>query len=173
LQVRALSAHMPVIVPALGYNPRQLKRLVNGLNLLSGLLDSGGVHVEFDKVLAWWMLTRLFGDLAAEVMAGPDGLAALREAVQRLMDAYPDTPVWRLGQDQLAAQSVPESLYPCIQRRHLAETAMALDLTVRQYKCLSMLGDAVALPGNCDPAPFDKGLDSMGPSPHNGNIMLP
>jgi hypothetical protein len=146
VQVRALSTCLPVIVPALGCNPRQFKRLVNGLNLLCGLLDDAGVHVEFDKVLSWWMITRLFGDLVAEVMAGPDRLAAFRESVQRLMDAYPDTPVWRLDPDQLAAQSVPESLYPCFQRKHLAETAMALDLTDRQFQCLSMLGDAVALP---------------------------
>jgi gamma-glutamyl hercynylcysteine S-oxide synthase len=146
--VQALVAHLPVILPVLGHNPRQFKRLVNGLNLLCGLIGGAKVKIQFDKVLAWWMVTRLFGDFAADIQDSPDRLAALRDAIRRLTDKYPEIPVWQLNPDQLSAQSVPEALRPGLQRKHLAEIVMQLDLTGHQFQCLSTLSGSVDLPGN-------------------------
>jgi gamma-glutamyl hercynylcysteine S-oxide synthase len=147
IDVQALETHLPLIIPALGHNPRQFKRLVNGLNLLCGLLSGAKIKIEFDKVLAWWMVTCLFEDLSADIKDSPDRLAAIRETVRRLTDKYPETPVWQLSPDQLAEQSVPESLGPCLQRKHLAEIVMKLDLTDHQFRCLSTLSGSVVLPG--------------------------
>lgn len=144
--VQALAAQLPVIMPVLGYNPRQFKRLVNSLNLLGGLLAGVKVQIEFDKMLAWWMVTHLFEDIPADIKGSPERLAALREAVRRLMDKYPETPVCKLSPEQLAAQNVPEPLRPCLQRKHLAEMVMKLDLSDRQFRGLSTLSGTVGLP---------------------------
>ena len=145
---RTLSAHLSIILSALEYNPRRFKRLINGLNLLCGLLAEVKVQIGFDKVLAWWMVTRLFGDLSVDVKDGFQRLAALREASGLLAEKYPQIPAWQLSPEQFAALNIPESLYPCLQCEHLAEIVIELDLTDRQFRCLSALGGSVGLPGN-------------------------
>ena len=146
IDVEALVPHLPVIVPALGYNPRQFKRLINGLNLLCGLLDSANVEIGFQKALAWWMVTHLFSELAVDIEDSLEKLSALREAACRLRDKYPEIPVWKLSPEQLAEQGVSESIYPCLQQKHMAEVAMMLDLTDHQIRCLSILSGSVGLP---------------------------
>jgi hypothetical protein len=95
-------------------------------------------------------------------------LGGLREAACRLKAKYPDTPVWQLRTEQLSMQNVPESLYPCLQRKHLAEIVMVLDLTDHQFRWLRTLSRSVDLPGS-----GDYGVDSIGTSPHNRDIRLP
>ncbi|MEJ2660190.1 MAG: P-loop NTPase fold protein [Desulfobacteraceae bacterium] len=145
---QALTRHLPVIMPALEHNPRQFKRLINGLNLLCGLLNGSKPEIGFHKVLAWWMVTHLFGALGADLKDSPEQLALLREAACRLKDKYPETPVWQLSAEQLKTQNVSESLHPCLQRKYLAEIVMILDLTDHQFRCLSVLSGSVDLPGN-------------------------
>jgi len=167
-EVEALTPYLSMIMPALGHNPRQFKRLVNGLNLICGLLDGAKVKIGFRKVLAWWMVTHLFEDLAADIENSAAQLALLREAACRLKDQYPDMPVWQLATEQLTMQNVSESLHPCLQRKHLAEIVMALDLTEHQFRWLSTLSRSVDLPGN-----HIYGVDSEEPSPQNRDIRLP
>jgi hypothetical protein len=139
--------HLSVIMPALGHNPRQLKRLVNSLNLLCALLGSNGVAMEFEKALSWWMLTHVYKDMAGEIKDNPDRLAELRGMVSRLMDKFPEIPVWQLTSEQLEAESIPASLSTCLQQRHLSEIVMGLDLTAVQLRGLSALSGSVELPG--------------------------
>lgn len=94
------------------------------------------------------MVTRLFGDLSADIKVSPEQLAVLREAACRLRDKYPEIPVWQLSPEQLATQNIPESLYPCLQRKHMAEIVMMLELTDRQFRCSSTLSESIGLPGN-------------------------
>jgi hypothetical protein len=126
------------------------------------------VKIGFRKVLAWWMVTHLFEDLAADIENSAAQLALLREAACRLKDQYPDMPVWQLATEQLTMQNVSESLHPCLQRKHLAEIVMALDLTEHQFRWLSTLSRSVDLPGN-----HIYGVDSEEPSPQNRDIRLP
>jgi gamma-glutamyl hercynylcysteine S-oxide synthase len=144
---QVLGPHLSVIMPALGYNPRQLKRLVNSLNLLCALLGRRGVTMEFEKALSWWMLTHIYKDMAGEIKDNPDRLAELRGMVSRLMDKFPEIPVWQLNSEQFEAESIPASLSRCLQQRHLSEILMGLDLTATQLRGLSSLSGSVELPG--------------------------
>jgi KAP family P-loop domain len=143
---QVLGPHLSVIMPALGHNPRQLKRLVNSLNLLCALLGRTGAKIEFEKALCWWMLTHIYKDMAGDIQDNPDRLAELRGMVSRLMDKFPEIPVWQLSAEQLAAESIPASLSTCLQQRHLAEIVMGLDLTAAQFRGLQSLSGSVELP---------------------------
>jgi KAP family P-loop domain len=150
IHARMLDPYLPVIMPALGHNPRTLKRLVNSLNLLCDLVRRAGLEIEYEKVLFWWMVTCLFKDLAADLEDSPDRLAELREVVRRLKDKYPETPVWQLSQEQLDAENAPASLLPSLQRKYFSEIMMDLELTAPQIQCLRLLSGSVGLPGETD-----------------------
>jgi hypothetical protein len=71
----------------------------------------------------------------------------LRGMVSRLMDKFPEIPVWQLNSEQFEAESIPASLSRCLQQRHLSEILMGLDLTATQLRGLSSLSGSVELPG--------------------------
>ncbi len=144
--VQAVITHLPLIMPKLGHSPRRLKGFINSLNLLNGLLHSVNVQIGFNKVLAWAMIVYLFGDLAGDIKANPDRLFALREQIERLGNKFAETPVWKLSPERLHTENVPDFLQGYIQRRHLAEIVMGLDITPEELQCLRSLSGSVLSP---------------------------
>jgi hypothetical protein len=141
-----LKAHLPMIMPALGHSPRQLKRFINSVNLLNGLLQNMKVQIGFDTVLAWGVITYIFSDLAVDIKDNPEHLFALRQQIAKLSNKFGQIPVWQLNPDQLSAENVPDFLRPYLQQPHLPEIVMRVDITPEQLRCLQTLSSAVLSP---------------------------
>jgi iron(II)-dependent oxidoreductase len=139
-------AHLPMIMPVLGHNPRQLKRFINSVSLLNGLLQNMKVQIGFDTVLAWAVITYIFSDLAVDIKDNPDHLFALRQQIEKLSNKFGQMPVWQLNPEQLSTENVPDFLRPYLQQPHLPEIVMRVDITPEQLRCLQTLSSAVLSP---------------------------
>jgi iron(II)-dependent oxidoreductase len=143
---RELKAHLPMIMPALGHNPRQFKRFINSLNLLNALLGNMNVRLGFDKVLAWGVIAYVFRDLADDIEENPDLLFALRKQIEQLSKKFGQIPVWQLNREQLSAENVPEFMHSHLQNPNLAEIVMRVDITADQLCWLKTLSGSVFPP---------------------------
>ena len=143
---QVIKSYLPMIMPALEYNPRQLKRFLNSLNLLNGLVHTANIQIRFDKVLAWGLIFSFFRDFAADIKDKPEHLFELRNQIQQLSNKFGEMPVWQLNQQQLGSENVPEFLHAHLQHRHLSEIVMHLDITPEQLRCLHTLSHAVLSP---------------------------
>ena len=73
-----LTEYLPLILPAMGDNPRQVKRFVNNLNLRHGLMRTRGLSIAFDSVLHWGIIEHAFDDLERDLKEQPGNLFVIK-----------------------------------------------------------------------------------------------
>ncbi len=140
-----LAHQLPMFMPALDQNPRRLKRFINSLNLLNGLLESSDIKLGFSKVLNWGIIEYAFSDLAVDIKDNPDNLFTLQNQIKRLKPTAGKKPLWQLNDKQLLDYNVPQSLHKYIQQRHLVEVVQKFDIGPKEFDCLRSLSATLEL----------------------------
>jgi gamma-glutamyl hercynylcysteine S-oxide synthase len=139
----AINDLLPVLLPALGNNPRQLKRFFNEMNLLDGMVRNAGANIDLDQVLLWGVLSRCFTSLAFSLKDDPPMLDALQQQIALLVEKSGDAPIWQLTDEQLHEYGVPPAWHACLQTPHLADIVARMALSADQLAHLYRLAGAV------------------------------
>jgi formylglycine-generating enzyme required for sulfatase activity len=133
--------HLPVIMPVINHNPRQLKRFVNNVNLLEGLLHNSGIDVNFEHLLFWNMLDLVYPDLANQCVENPAGLELLQSHVTALLETNTGDQHWDLSPEAL--KGVPKSFHAFVQDKKLVDFLAGFSLSREQLNSLCTMSRIV------------------------------
>ena len=118
--------HLPVMMPVISHNPRQLKRFLNNVNLLEGLLRNSGIEVDFNHLLFWNMLDLVYPDLAKQCIENPASLELLQSHVKTLLETSAGDQRWDLSPEAL--KEVPKSFHDFVQDKKLVDLLASFSL---------------------------------------------
>ncbi|MCP4104863.1 MAG: SUMF1/EgtB/PvdO family nonheme iron enzyme [Desulfobacteraceae bacterium] len=121
-----ISPHLDLIMPAMENNPRQLKRFLNNVSLLGGLLKNRKIDMEFRHVLFWNIIDYTYPSLAKDIKDNPRNLDLFKEQVAAVESAIEDREHWEIPEQTL--NEVPQSFRPYIKIKPLADI-------IRQFDC--------------------------------------
>lgn len=121
-----ISPYLELMLPVMQHNPRQLKRFLNNVSLLTGLLENRGLATDFRHVLFWNIIDYTAPALARDIKDNPRNLSFLQEQIATVENALADQDRWEIPDDVL--QTVPRSFHPYIKNRALTEI-------IRQFDC--------------------------------------
>jgi len=134
-----LSSHLNLIMPALQNNPRQLKRFLNNLNLLDGLLKNSDIEIEFNHLLFWNIIDHSFPQLSNDIKENPEVLYTLQDHVRSLSEKLEEKDRWEIPQEEL--KSVPQSFHNYVQNKQLFDIITKIDIDRnRLQELLTMSG---------------------------------
>jgi len=134
-----LSSHLNLIMPALQNNPRQLKRFLNNLNLLDGLLKNSDIEIDFNDLLFWNIIDHSFPQLANDIKENPVVLNTLQEHVRSLAEKLDEKDLWEIPQEEL--KTVPQSFHNYVQNKQLFDIITKIDIDrSRLQQLLTMSG---------------------------------
>ncbi len=136
-----IEPHLPVIMAAIGHNPRQLKRFLNNVNLLEGLLRNSGVEVDFTHLLFWNVLDLVYPQLAKECVENPASLELLHSHVQTLLEKSADEQRWDLSAEML--KGIPQSFHGYVQDKKLVDLLARFTLPKQQLISLCTMSRIV------------------------------
>jgi formylglycine-generating enzyme required for sulfatase activity len=136
-----IKPHLPVIMPVISHNPRQLKRFLNNVNLLEGLLRNSGIDVDFKHLLFWNMLDLVYPDLAKQCIENPASLELLQSRVKTLLETNAGDQRWDLSPEALKA--VPKSFHHFIQDKKLVDLLASFSLPKKQLIRLCTMSQIV------------------------------
>jgi formylglycine-generating enzyme required for sulfatase activity len=136
-----ITPHLPVIMPVISHNPRQLKRFLNNVNLLEGLLRNSGVEVDFNHLLFWNMLDLVYPDLAKQCIENPASLELLQSHVQTLLETNAGDQRWDLSREAL--KGVPKSFHAYVQDKKLVDFLDSFNLPREQLISLCTMSQIV------------------------------
>ena len=139
-----LKAQLPLLMPALGHNPRRLKRFVNKLNLFYGLLQDSNVTIDIDNVVIWRIIEIVFSQFAGALKENPDHLALLQKHIQGLATTAPGSSMAELAASESEKKNVPSELQLYLQQPELAGLAKRLEITPEELRVLQKLSSSVA-----------------------------
>lgn len=145
-----LEKHRSLLLPAMDHNPRKLKRFINSLNMLHGLLCGAGIKISLDNVLHWGILGCIYPDLAMDIQENPHNLFTMQKQIKRLEAKWIDQPIGLLSAEQLKEEKVPHKLRAHLQKPHIAGFLKAFDVTLEQYTGMLSLSRSVDIQG-CEP----------------------
>ncbi|MCD4721671.1 MAG: SUMF1/EgtB/PvdO family nonheme iron enzyme [Desulfobacula sp.] len=116
---KEIEPHLPLIIPAVQYNPRQLKRFLNNLNLQDGIIKNKGmVNIEFSSLLYISILEYVYPSLFNEIKDNPSILFTLKKYITDI-ESKTDKSLREMTDEDL--KQVPRSLHSYIKIRELTE----------------------------------------------------
>ncbi|MDY6853135.1 MAG: SUMF1/EgtB/PvdO family nonheme iron enzyme [Thermodesulfobacteriota bacterium] len=133
-----VSSHLPLIIPAMQNNPRQMKRFLNNLSLQDAIQRNKRIDIAFDNLLCWSIIEYAFPPLWYDVKDNPNVILLLKDHIIKLEERSPDRAIRELSDEDL--KDVPRSLWDYVKNRDLTETIKSFTGTVddiRQLICLS------------------------------------
>ncbi len=136
-----LKPHLPVIMPAIRHNPRQLKRFLNNTRLQSSLCVNTGVDIEFDHLLFWNVLELVYPQLVRDLSETPAVMDLLANHARNFLKDYSPSDRWELSPEML--QEVPKSLQPYLQDKRLVDIIVRFKVNREDLNCLCTLSQMV------------------------------
>ena len=133
--------HLPVILPAIRHNPRQLKRFLNNVNLLESLLQNTHVKVEFNHLLFWNVLELVYPQLARELSENPAVIDLLARHGRSILEKHPEGERWNLTPELLT--EAPKSLHTYLQDKRLVDIVAQFKISREELICLCTLSRMV------------------------------
>jgi iron(II)-dependent oxidoreductase len=107
----AIGEYLDLILPAMGFNPRQLKRFINNLNLRHGLMRSRNLAIDFEPVLHWGIIEHAFPQAAADMEDNPRNLFSLKKHLDEVAAGLGHRRVWEADEQKLLEMKVPQGLH--------------------------------------------------------------
>lgn len=141
----AIEPHLEILMPALRHNPRQLKRFINNLNILKGLLRTRKLTIDPEKTLYWAILDHVYVDLAADVKDNPRNLFAVLDAIGDI-DEGEGNQDWPATEEVFTKYQVAQSLRGYLEDRRLAGILRQFDVTPDEFEALRTLSGVVETP---------------------------
>jgi formylglycine-generating enzyme required for sulfatase activity/Cdc6-like AAA superfamily ATPase len=117
--LKDLTPHLDLIMPAMHHNPRQLKRFLNNLNLLEGLLKNSGVEIDFNYLLFWNIIDHIYPELGDEIKDRYEILYILQDHIRALIENLGEERHWDIPQETL--QTIPKSFHGYVQNKQLVD----------------------------------------------------
>ena len=142
--------HRSLLIAAIDHNPRKLKRFINSLNMLHGLLCSADIGISLENVLHWGILGCIYPDLATDIKDNPHNLFTLQKQIKRLEAKWGDKPIGLLTEEQLKEEKVPHKLRAHLHKPPVIDFLKAFDVTLEQYTGMLSLSHSVDVEG-CTP----------------------
>ncbi len=141
-----LFPHLELLMPAMKHNPRQLKRFVNNLNLLDGLLKNQEkpVHIDFKHLLFWNIINLVYTVLAEDIKDNPENLSVLREHIQKIDEEKGAENIWTLTAEQ--KKEIPESLHGYLDDPDLVGIVRKFAIPKESLKILRTLSGTLESP---------------------------
>jgi hypothetical protein len=144
-----LAPHLPVIMPAIRHNPRQLKRFLNNTHLLESLLRNSRVAVDFNHLLFWNVLELVYPHLVRELCENPAVMDLLDHHARQFLEQHAASDSkfghtsgrWDLSAEML--KEVPKSLHSYLQDKRLVDIVARFNITRKELTCLSTLSRMV------------------------------
>ncbi|MDY6933170.1 MAG: SUMF1/EgtB/PvdO family nonheme iron enzyme [Spirochaetota bacterium] len=123
-----VTPHLPLILPAMQDNPRRLKRFLNNLNLVAGLLRNRNIDdIEFRHVLFWNIIDYRYPRLRDDIRGNPDNLDELKKEIKRVQEALgDDTERWIIPSE--IPEKAPSSLQQYINQKVLVDIILKFDI---------------------------------------------
>jgi gamma-glutamyl hercynylcysteine S-oxide synthase len=154
-----LSSHLNLIMPALQNNPRQLKRFLNNLNLLDGLLKNSDIEIQFNDLLFWNIIDHSFPQLANDIKENPVVLYTLQEHVKFLAEKLEEKDRWEIPQEEL--KKVPQSFHNYVQNKQLFDIITKIDIDRSRLQQLLTMSGIVESKEEKAPKEYPRGIGDM------------
>ena len=143
-QKEDLADHLPLIVSAMKSNPRRIKRFLNNLSLLQGILLSREVEIDFRGLFFWSIIDYLAPSLRDDLKDNPRILAELKKHIQAVEQDLGDTVSWDIPES--LKENIPASFQPYIKDRELVRIVQEFDAEPGQLTQLAALSGIVQSP---------------------------
>jgi len=137
----AIIPHLPLIISAVKSNPRRLKRFLNNLNLLQGILINKELDVEYKDLLFWNIIDYLRPDLREELKDNPANLEQLKDHIKQLGDKIGDQGIWDIPKEDMA--NIPVSFQKYLKDKELVDLLNKFDITADQLRQLASMSGIV------------------------------
>lgn len=137
----AITPHLPLIISAVKSNPRRLKRFLNNLNLLQGILVNRNLDVEYKNLLFWNIIDYLMPDLREDLKDNPDILGQLKDHIKQLRDKIGDREIWDIPKEDM--ENIPASFQKYLKDKELVDLLIKFDITADQLRQLASMSGIV------------------------------
>jgi formylglycine-generating enzyme required for sulfatase activity len=139
---KELTQRLNLIVPAMQANPRKIKRFLNNLNLLRGLMQNKKeLSLEFDKALYWSIIDYLYPLLARDLKDRPANLKEIRQHASTLRSAIKTDERWELSEEML--KEIPQFYHAYLKDKDCVDILHNLNLSEADLKALKTFSQAV------------------------------
>jgi hypothetical protein len=132
---------LPLIISAVKSNPRRLKRFLNNLNLLQGILVNRKLEVDYKNVLFWSIIDYTVPNLREDLKDNPLILEALKGYINQLKDKIGDTASWDIPKGDM--ENIPASYHKYLRDRELGNLLIGFDITADQLRQLATMSRIV------------------------------
>jgi formylglycine-generating enzyme required for sulfatase activity len=139
-----LADHLPLIISAMRSNPRRIKRFLNNLSLLQGILLSQEFEVDFRSLFFWSIIDYLAPSLRDDLKDNPRILAELKKHIRAVEKDLGDTVSWDIP--GALKDNIPASFQPYIKDRVLVKILQQFDAEPGQLTQLAALSGIVQSP---------------------------
>ena len=154
--VPGMAKYLPLVGPAVDYNPRQLKGFINKVNLQHGLLRQSNVAIGYDNVFCWGIIERCFSGLAGEIASDPRILFTLQKQIRQLMAKPDGKPIWQISDRRLKSEKVPVEIHAYLRQPYLADVVARLSISAADLQRLQAMSRAVRASGESVLCPPDE-----------------
>ncbi len=112
-----LITHLPVLLPAIKNNPRQLKHFQNNMSLKEGIIRNTGIEIESSSVLHCGIFEYVYPKFWRDLKENPPIISLLREKIHSIETKLRASDSWDITEEML--QDVPKSLHEYCRDRDL------------------------------------------------------
>jgi len=133
--------HLPLIIPAMQNNPRQLKRFLNNLSLQESLLKNRAFDIDFKHVLFWNIIDYTYPLLAKDIKDNPMNLSTLRDNIKVIDTEEFDKERWEMPTEVLS--KVPQSFQAYVKVKELVNVVRGFECPLDQLQQLITLSEMV------------------------------
>ena len=139
--LKDIISHLPVLLPALKNNPRQLKHFQNNISLMQGIIRNTGIEIDPSSVLHCGIFEYAYPRFWRALKENPVIITMLKEKIQPIEKDL-DTPGrWEIP-DELF-KDVPKSLQEYVKDRDLIKVIRHFSGTEEDIRRLTIYGGIV------------------------------
>lgn len=118
---KEIAPHLPSIMTAIHYNPRRLKRFLNNINLLAGILSNKNIQIGFSSLLTLSIIEYVYPLLWNDIKDNPQILSTLKKNISEVESKLEDGSLRDITDELMEEAQVPRSLRKFIQNKDLVE----------------------------------------------------
>jgi formylglycine-generating enzyme required for sulfatase activity len=113
-----IADHLDILVPAMNHNTRELKRFMNNISLLQGLMRNRGMEAETKNLVLWGIIDYKYPELKQDISDNVGIFKLLRNKLLEIGEKTDDPVLWNISEEKLA--SFPAGLSKYLKNREIA-----------------------------------------------------
>ncbi len=136
------SQHLDVIISAMNNNPRRLKRFLNNLSLLEGLMKNKDIKIEFNHLMYWNIIELLHPGLRTALKDNPNIISLLRDSLKKLDNKIDNKEMWDVS-DEMLMEIPQQSLHSYLKNKEIVMLIRNFDISPEQLTQLISFTEVV------------------------------